>query len=121
MATIYTSYTTSKKIKDFLGESAPEPINDDWWYCNDPDFPNSVKHGKDIYGMTGKDYGDPAAYQLHDLLSKPFTKAMETKLNEPFKDKDRLDYEIALKIFHEYRDGGMEFVERALLGMMEGK
>ena len=117
----HTSYEVSKKLKEFLGDSAPLPIAETYWRDSDPDFPVAIISGRNIYGRTGNDYGDIPAYQLHDLLSKPFTEAI-SKVLYPGEVMDKYDeMEFAHTFLNAYWDGGMFAVEKALLEMMEAK
>lgn len=63
----YLSCETSKKVKEFLGDSAPEPLSDAWWTTNGT-----------LMKKTCRD--DIPAYTLEDILSQPFCKAVANKL-----------------------------------------
>ena len=117
MSETHTSYKVSKRLKEFLGDSAPEPMEPGWWVVTT----DGGHTWPDIH--TCHEKTDPPAYQLHDLLSKPFTKAMAKKIC-PKMDKDGFfdieDYwDIALIILREYQSGNISAVEAALMEMMK--
>ena len=121
MTQIHTCYKVSKMLKEFLGESAPEPMADNtghgrWWYERD---------NANLYVFKDDGYISYPAYQLHDLLNKPFLEAMFKKVRG-FEfgggwiiEDDSFD--ISVKLNSEYYNGGMEAVEKALVEMMEAK
>lgn len=116
-------YTTAKKLKEFLGESAPRPIVNLYWPrikgAKQPSrnhfvgcCPSCDKHDKEI-GML-------PAYQLHDLLSKPFCDAIQRKRYGSAFAKFTVE-EMYKRLCAENYDGGMEAVEKCLLSLMDGK
>lgn len=116
----HISYKVSKMLKEFLGESAPEPTDTAYWVTHQYTRDIFMAHKNDGAQV---DYIAPA-YQLHDLLSKPFCEAMaKTKCMTLFADGscpwswgsyyDRLSME--------NKDGGLPAVEKALCEMMEAK
>ena len=58
-----------KKLK-VLGESAPEPMNKEYYCLGYEHIGITVVKPRNV---------DVAAYQLHDLLSRPFCKAMAAR------------------------------------------
>lgn len=115
MNKIHTSYKFSKALKEFLGEGAVEPIIPAYYYEDKKGFGISA---------TREYSGSPAAYQLHDLLSKPFCHAMILKRPQS-KELPGALYGWANGLSSELRGhyfyGGMEAVEKALTEMMEGE
>ena len=114
----HTSYEVSKRLKEFLGESAPEPVN-----CAAPWIDKSGRHWfvKEEAEASGEEVA--YVYQLHDLLSKPFTNAMFEKIGVvEMTDTDmgiEDDYDVFLKISYSYYEGGLPAVEKALMEMMK--
>ena len=104
------TYTTAKKLKEFLGKESPIPVCKEFWKKKKDALPSR------ILLCSGKccDYVRklPYAYQLHDLLTDKFCMAMDLKI------KGKTARDIANMIFVAYWDGGMEAVERALVEMM---
>ena len=97
--TTYISYKTAKMLKEFLGEGAPEPMDDINWWIND-EITNIPK------------------YSLHDLLSRPFCEALARKNKVMVKEwgmettaKDHVGFSIA----ESYYNGGFPAVEKELL------
>ena len=120
MTQIHTCYEVSKRLKEFLGESAPEPIEDNKCAYYGKDLmcyvPEESKTERHRYTFDGY------AYRLEDLLSKPFITAMEKKMYSPEVLEDGYDeMEHYHQILNAWVDGGMEAVEKALLEMMEAK
>lgn len=123
--TTHLSYKVSKKLKEFLGESAPEPMDGKAW--NKGRFMDN-SHGPEYIGPNvgnGENlsfYSLAPAYQLHDVLSKPFCKAF---IKERF--ARGLNYEAAAweltgyleRMINEYYKGGLPAVEKALEEMMK--
>ena len=128
MTQIHTCYEVSKRLKEFLGESAPEPMGKMYWNTDGPTRGMGAGQGTPIcFGALGFKNGDKytyPAYCLHDLLSKPFCEAF---IRERF--ARRLNYEAAAwelsgyleRMINEYYNGGLPAVEKALLEMMEAK
>ena len=117
----HISYETAKKLKEFLGESAPEPMFNKWWA-------KFRAGGLDGHILVEKDDdrnpGEVPAYMLHDLLSNPFCEAMEKK--HPHAryfdgECEDLPWEINLCLNEAYYNGGFASVEKALCEMMEDK
>jgi hypothetical protein len=113
----HITYETAKRLKEFLGESAPEPMGVKekcarWW----------GPHG---FFNDYRIKGDVPAYQLHDLLSKPFCEAFVKAGAKKFGfDEDEVTDFIAdwsTEMAYAYWNGGMEAVERDLIKMMEAK
>ena len=119
----HISYKTSKRLKEFLGRSAPEPMEDIFWFLRYETQGIGHKYHeptlvKDKMGLQGIVY---PAYQLHDLLSKPFCEAF---IKERF--ARGLNHEAAAweltghleRMINEYYSTGLPAVERALCEMM---
>lgn len=107
----HTSYEISKRLKEFMGVRAPEPMNKQVWKYNGEGFEkNLIK----TWAADETDIVYPA-YQLHDLLSKPLCEAMAKKVFP------HGEVYLAAKIFAGYYNGGLPAVEKALMEMMEGK
>jgi len=105
--TTYLTHATAKRLHIFLGETAIKPL--------------SQSESFDKLGH--KTYPKYLRYQLHDLLSEAFCRAMEKKICPVIIDDgfDIEDYwDIALVILREYQSGGMEAVDVELCKMMEG-
>lgn len=107
MSQVNISYKTAKALKEFLGESAPEPMDKYWYYEGE---------SGNIY-MTRSELvvGKTPAYQLHDLLSKTFCEAFSDMT------EDMGVWEVSESLNMEYFNGGLPAVEKALTEMMEGK
>jgi hypothetical protein len=101
----HITFATAKLLHEFLGESAPEPMIDDW------------------YALEPLDQREPCRkYMLHDLLSKPFYEAMAGKyFPRGFALRvQRVDH-IYKTICQSYWSCSLPAVEAALVEMMEGK
>lgn len=120
MSEIHISYEVSKRLKEFLGESAPTPMVGFYWRPEDTDDIEIISF-INFNGEKTKDFYP--AYQLHDLLSKPFTDAIFKKIGVvEMTDTDmgiEDDYDVFLKISYSYYEGGLPAVERALMEMMK--
>lgn len=108
----HITHKTAKMLKEFLGKDAPEPMEKAWWI---------IYHGKPeiFYGDYGVHHDQFPAYQLHDLLSKPFCEAMAkagTNVNGEYGER-----RISRHLSEIYFDGGLPAVEKALIQMMEEK
>lgn len=106
--TTHISYKTAKRLKEFLGERMPKPMDSSESFD---------KEGRKTYPVN-------ITLKLHDVLSKPFCEAMAKKVCPIIKDDgfDIEDYwDIALIILRDYQDGGLPAVGKALIEMMEGK
>ena len=124
MSETHISYKTAKALKEFLGESAPKPIKDYLGaiHLYDPECESDgILQGVSV----GDD--DYPAYQLHDLLSKPFCEAMAKKMgtehwvkvhNAPLIMDGRGCFEY---LSVAYYSGNMPAVEAELMRMMEAK
>lgn len=106
----HVSYEVSKKLKEFMGDSAPEPMDRYPMYISG--FGSRVTTDK---AGNYTDMEKYPAYQLHDLLSKPFCEAMAYCIGLNRTDVFD-DIVFALTSW-----GGLPAVEKALLEMMEGK
>ena len=117
MSETHISYEVSKRLKEFLGDSAPDPMEPGWWV----ETTDGGHTWPDIH--TCHEKTDPPAYQLHDLLSKPFTDAMFKKVGVvEMTDTDmgiEDDYDVFLKISYAYYEGGLPAVEKSLMEMMK--
>lgn len=105
--TAYLTHATAKKLHIFLGGTAVKPL--------------SQSESFDKLGH--KTYPKYLRYQLHDLLSEYFCRAMEKKIcpvifEEAFDIEDYWD--IALVILREYQSGGMAAVDSEICKMMGG-
>lgn len=110
----HISYKVANKLKEFLGESAPNPISNYWW---------TLKNGYRV-ALYKACAGYPA-YQLHDLLSEPFCDAM---LKEGIRTQhlsqseyDEIKQDWPSTIAEIYFNGGLPDIEKALEQMMEAK
>jgi hypothetical protein len=121
---VHISYEVSKKLKEFLGESAPEPMEKAWyrWYET-----GRVK-GPLSYKFTEGDdelYVLVPAYRLEDLLSRPFCEAFVKVGAKKFGfDEDEITDFVAdwsTEMAYAYWNGGLEAVEAALMKMMDGE
>jgi hypothetical protein len=102
---------TSMKIKGFLGDNAPTPLNCEYW----------VRVGRK--GYMEKNTIEPTGYplyQLHDLLSKPFCEAMGDRVY-PSNPRECKGRKVNNYLVLHYWEGGLPAVEKALLEMMEAK
>lgn len=112
--TTHISYECAKKLKEFMGESAPEPMKSEmgqiWIY--DSECPDDGM----LQGVS-MSAGDYPAYCLHDLLSKPFCEAMANKEKYGF----IRGQEMAGIISSAYYSAGIPAVEAELMKMMEAK
>lgn len=73
----HISYETAKRVKEFLEESAPEPV-DCKYYREYKDNEGQI-YGPSLTLETDRLYKETPAYQLHDLLSRAFCEAMATR------------------------------------------
>lgn len=107
----HISYETAKRLKEFLGESAPDPMmgimdENSWYGENEMGF---------ICISEKLEHNDIPAYQLHDLLSKPFAETMFPKLGW-LEARD-----VTTELFWAWEDGGLPAVEKALNEMIGGQ
>ena len=119
MTQIYTTYEFSKRLKEFLGEAAPEPMEDYWW-IKDP-----IRGRIEMMINPEEGWIEAPAYQLHDLLSKPFCEAMAKKVDKRREFSERITWKVYQRITRQlcakYWKGGLPAVEKALTKMMEAK
>lgn len=112
----HISYEVSKRLKEFLGEGAPEPMGNEIY-----DIGTHQIEGADV----SPNRTHFPAYQLHDLLSKPFCEAFAGKnpKHELFEGTSKRDMpcHVSVVINERYFEGGLLAVERALMEMMEEK
>ena len=110
----HISYKTSKALKEFCPE-LPEPMGDTW-YRNDGVLCDSWIDRRDIRFP---------AYQLHDLLSRPFCEALSKKnpKHNFFEGDEPCDipYDISIVLMERYHDSGLPSVEACLMEMIGGK
>jgi hypothetical protein len=98
------SYEAAARIKEFLGESAPGPM--DWDSCS-----------SEILDGYGRFLRYDTTYQLHDLLSKPFCETF----TEKWKGKGWEGATLSQLILRQYYHSGLPAVELALLEMIGPK
>lgn len=109
MTQTHTSYELSKRLKEFMGDSAPEPMAGEIYV---------IRWARPIIEPAEKfpnEKGVLPAYQLHDLLSPAFCEAMAIKC-KIFGPKW-----CASELGYAYYNGGLSDVEKVLMDMMEGK
>lgn len=117
----HITYETAKMLKAFLGDKAPEPMKGEmgtiWIY--DPECPDDgILQGVSLSA------GDYPAYQLHDLLSKPFCEAFIKERFARGLNSQSAAWEIVTyleMVVNSYYSGGLPAVEKSLTEMMEGK
>jgi hypothetical protein len=111
----HISYEVAKKLKAFLGDSAPEPmVHEYWvWWSTNPSITDDYTFAKEHDGIP--------AYQLHDLLSKPFCEAFTKEYHKTKDIGGTLPHALAQVIYTNYYEHGMEAVEKGLMRMMEAK
>jgi len=115
----YISYEVSKRLKEFLGESAPCPA-DNLFYCpTEFDKPGKAPAIIEEFEILDGYEGFPA-YQLHDLLSKPFCEALAKRLpNSPIRYFNLFKARTSSEILSEnYYSGGLSAVEKELMKMI---
>jgi len=115
MTQTHTSYEFSKRLKAFLGEGAVEPMEDEYY--------DATKQIARVSGRIKHEHHYPA-YQLHDLLSKPFCEAFRDKvfLSDSVRFKDLwTSREMGQILAMHYFDGGLPAVEACLMKMIGGK
>jgi len=100
--TTHISYKCAKALKEFLGDSAPVPLDHEAMHFD---------HGNG---------GWP--YQLHDLLSKPFCKVMAKKA-EGYTGVSSFyaDWEMSNRLSYLYFTAGLPAVEKELMALMEAR
>ena len=117
------SYEVCKRLKEFLGEDAPEPIDSELWTHVPPKISSSDNCLK---SMREHPYLTPV-YKLHDILSKPFCEALAKKCDiekvypKAFTQCPWKEVLIRNILCSEYYDGGYPAVEKELMQMMEEK
>ena len=109
MTQTHISYKTAKALKEFCPD-LPEPISEEWYTFSGTIVNNPFR-------------GKPPAYQLHDLLSKPFCKAFFEKMSRRMKSihHEKEPWMLQSDLASEYYNGGLPAVEKALLELMEEK
>jgi len=108
----YTSYALSKALREFLKESAPEPMqNADSSYCV------SCKKCNNGANCKNKKNRVRPIYSLHDLLSRPFVEAMAKKRYNS--DHYHFPEIYRATISDAYYNGSLPAVETALMEMMK--
>ena len=118
MTRTHITYETAKRLKEFCPE-LPEPMGEDGfklrWSKYKDRKPNLV-----IFKLDEEE--QCWAYQLHDILSKPFCEVLGKgkKINDK-KNFGTKRAEIADLLMREYFHGGLPAVEAELIRMMEGK
>ena len=114
--TTHITYKTAKRLKEFLGKDAPEPMMEQYYWVYDDGEDTGPLDKEDVCTKYGKMPKPEAhSYQLHDILSKPFCEAMAK--NTPRWKPDNIGY----SLFTAYFMGGLPQTEKALCEMMEGK
>ena len=114
----HTSYEVSNRLKEFMGEGAPEPMGRGYYRdCSSVTVLDGWTSGLEIE--------DPPAYQLHDLLSRPFCEAFVKVGAKKFGfDEDEITDFVAdwsTEMAYAYWNGGLEAVEATLIRMMDGE
>lgn len=115
--TTHITYETAERLKEFLGKDAPEPMELMWW----DEFEN-ISFFQEIEKYP--------AYQLHDLLSKPFCEAMANRIPEiivsdPMGTDEKINLgkmsweDVSFEIYAGNKKGGLTAVEEALEEMMK--
>lgn len=119
----HISYKTAKRLKEFLGESVPEPMLNDWYIIrrdSSHPFVSTPATEDETHLING-----PAAYSLHDLLSKPFCEAMALARRTPQASEvyTRIVWgpQISKVLSEVYYHSGLPAVEKELMKMMDGK
>lgn len=115
------SYETSKRLKEFLGESAPEPMDNNWYEIYEEPLSTSVRMGYKQFASRDYTVAVCPAYTLEDLLSRPFCEAMSKRIggtNHPvILDARPSVYQGELSF--QYWKGGFPAVESELNLLME--
>ena len=115
----HISYQTAKALKEFCPK-LPEPMDKAYW-SNDG---NALLRTAPFSYDTKLGMGYPA-FQLHDLLSKPFCEAFVKSGRIKFGfDEDEVTDLIAdwsTEIAYAYWNGGLPAVEACLMEMIGGK
>lgn len=113
----HITYECAKRLKEFLGESAPEPMGRTYYWMS---VEGVLDYGPDLEHCECK-CEKVNRYALHDLLSKPFCEAFSAAM-------ERKPGVLLFKATHvftrcarPYYDGGLPAVEKALMEMMEAK
>ena len=118
----HISYETAKALNKFLGDSAPAPMELEWFY----DLSDKSVYYDPYNDPYNADPGIEPAYKLHDLLSKPFCEAIANKL-PPIKVHTDCEIgwnsvccdDVYLNLSGSYKNGGLPAVEQELLRMIE--
>lgn len=106
--TTHISYECAKKLKDFLGDSAPEPIKGERY---------GIERSHPYISFDVVLHKIPA-YQLHDLLSPAFCEAMVLKLKSDYPGYN-VPMELQGELSIEYWGGGLPAVEKSLEQMIK--
>jgi len=123
----HISYECAKKLKEFLKDSAPEPMKPEFYVVEWQGTARqeviflSREHQRARINTCGQ-FLIPA-YQLHDLLSEPFCEAFIGK-HGPFKIDGvwmGSSYLLSIHFTHAFHFGGLHAVEKALIALMEEK
>ena len=117
----HTNYEVSKRLKEFLGGNAPEPMLKHYYW---KPYSGYKIFGPHTYNESEADREQVCpAYQLHDLLSKPFCEAMAKKIGYPTLS---MNWSMRTKSSYlhtiwsnAYFKGGLPAVEKALMEMMK--
>lgn len=121
----HISYKCAKALKEFMGENAPEPMEDNPLAYYGEDLMHYVPAEKET--EMHRQIFNGFAYQLHDLLSKEFCEAIGPAIfNKDFLKMKEIEREafgvyMSKKIWSWWYDGGLPAVEAELFKMMEGK
>ena len=117
MTQTHIGYQTAKALKEFCPE-LPEPMDKHtscWYQTGDK---------TKLYArITFKNDPSPIfAFQLHDLLSKPFCHAIMSKTKKyRLYDSDVVAAQMGSELFQAYYTGGLPAVEACLMKMIGGK
>ena len=109
----HITHKTAKALKEFLGKSAPEPMKLKWYHP-----------GGTLSKYEPTNFDGIPAYQLHDLLSKPFCEAFIKERFARGLNCEAAAWELTgylERMINWYYNGGLPAVEKALCEMMEGK
>ena len=123
----HTSYELSKALKEFLKDSAPEPIMQVWWDAHPPQVerligPDAPHTGWDRYKDNGswrelmKAHNMIPAYTLEDILSKPFCEALIATKKVAYCGGDILNRKLANDFYY----GNFPAVEKELWRLIKG-
>ena len=111
----HITYKTAKALNELLGSSAPEPMEDNPLAYYGEDLMHYVPAEKET--EMHRQIFNGFAYQLHDLLSKPFCEALAKRCRVYGEGAIIHMYDFSKA----YYAGGLPAVEAELMKMMEGK